>query len=372
MMRDLLELSTWLAEAKCPIVAMESTGVYWKPVYHVLQGGVEVVVGNPRSMRRPGSAGQKTDKTDADWISELLAHGLVARSYVPSPANAALRDLTRMRVKCVQTRTDAKNRIHKVLQDTNIKLASVASNIFGKSGREMLDALVRGERNAKKLSRMAYGVLANKTSQLELALHGRFTPHHATLIDINLQQIDLLNSNIVVIDQKIAELMTPHQHDQDRLTTIPGVDKTAARAIIAEIGTDMSQFGTPKRLACWSGVAPGNNESAGKRRRAKTRQGNRYLRRILCQCAWAARKTDSFIGKTFRSLEARIGGKKAALAIGHKILVIAYHLLLNGDQYDSKRYCETHSRLTERWQKNAVHTLERLGFEVQLVPAPAA
>jgi transposase len=368
---ELKLLAAWLAEQVCPVVAMESTGVYWRPVYHVLHRSFQVVVGNPRDMtRRPG---KKTDKIDADWISELLAHGLIAPSFIPDPQIHALRDLTRLRVTLVQSRSQSKNRVHKILEDTNIKLSSVVTDLFGVSGRKMLNALITGERDSQRLAHLAVGTLKKKIPQLEVALQGNFTEHHAAIIKMSVDQVDLLDRQIRDADERIAELSKPHDSSLQQLDSIPGVDLTAALAIVGEIGTDMTRFGSDKRLASWTGVCPGNNESAGKRKSGKTRRGNRWLRRVLSQTAWAARKTDTFLGRTFRSLQARIGGKKAALAVGHKILVVAYHLLANGTTYDETRYLRSNPKLEARWRNNAVRTLERLGFSVTLeaLPAPA-
>jgi transposase len=269
----LLTLSTWLTEQQCPIVAMESTGVYWRPVYHVLTGTVEVLVGNAQEMRR--RPGHKTDKADARWIAELWAHGLMRPSVLPPPPISALRDLTRTRVALIQSRAQANNRVINVLEDTHIKLASVVSDLFGRSGRRMLAALLAGERDPQKLAALALGVLRRKQSQLELALTGQFTDHHAWLIQGALERIDLLDRQITDLDQHIGELMAPLAPQLEQLTSIPGVEATAARAILAEIGTDMRRFGSAARLASWAGVCPGNDESAGKRRSGRTRQGNR-------------------------------------------------------------------------------------------------
>ena len=274
----LLALSDWLAENHCPVVALESTGVYWRPVYHVLVGTVEVLVGHAREMRpRPG---KKTDKADARWIAELLAHGLIRPRFVPPPAISALRDLTRTRVALVQTRTQAKNRVHKVLEDTNVKLSSVVTDLFGKSGRRMLAALIAGERDAHKLAMLALGRLRQKLPQLALALAGQCTAHHGRLIQSALELIDLLDRQIAELDQHIGELVTPLQPQIAQLDSIPGVDVIAARDIIAEIGTDMQRFGSATRLSAWASVSPGNNESAGKRQHGRTRKGNRYVRRV--------------------------------------------------------------------------------------------
>jgi transposase len=360
----LFTLSTWLTEQQCPVVAMESTGVYWRPVYHVLVSTVEVLVGNAQEMRR--RPGHKTDKADARWIAELLAHGLIRPSFIPPPAISVLRDLTRTRVALIQSRAQAKNRVVKVLEDTNIKLTTVVSDLFGRSGRRMLAALLAGERDPKTLAALALGVLRRKQPQLELALAGQLTDHHAWLIQGALELIDLLDRQIADLDRHIGELMAPLAPQMERLTSIPGVETTAARAILAEIGTEMRHFGSAGRLASWAGVCPGNDESAGKRRSGRTRKGNRYLRRVLVQCVWAARKTLSFPGHTFRRLEGRLGGKKAAMAVAHKILVIGYHLLLEGMCYEEARYDRLQDRQEERQQKRAVKALERLGYRVTL------
>jgi transposase len=316
----LLALLDWLSAQHCPVVAMESTGVYWRPVYHVLAGTVEVLIGNVHEMRcRPG---RKTDKADAGWIAELLAHGLIRPSFVLPPAIQALRDLTRTRVALVQTQSQAKNRVTKVLEDTNIKLSSVVADLFGVSGRRMLAALIAGERDPNVLDALAKGRLRRKLSQLKVALAGQFTPHHAWLVQGALELIDLLDRQIADLNQQIGDLVAPLTLQMEQLTSLPGVETTAARVILAEIGTDMSRFGADTCLASWAGMCPGNDESAGKRRGGRTRKGNRYLRRVLVQCAWAARKTPTYLGRTFRRLEARLGGKKAAMAVGHKIVVI--------------------------------------------------
>jgi transposase len=360
----LLALTEWLVEQHCPVVAMESTGVYWQPVYHVLSGALEVVVGNAQEMRR--RPGRKTDKADARWIAELLAHGLIRPSFLPPPPIQALRDLTRTRVALVQSRSQAKNRVHKILEDTNIKLASVVADLFGVSGRRMLAALIAGERDPHVLATFARGRLRRKLAELELALQGQFTAHHGRLIALALEVIDLMNRQIAELDQQIGELITPLYPQIEQLISIPGVEATSARMILAEIGIDMSRFGSDARLASWAGVCPGNDESAGKRRRGHTRNGNRYLRRVLVQCTWAARKTSTFLGRTFRRLEARIGGKKAAMAVAHKILVIVYHLLAEGTVYDEERYNRLSPQQEERQRRRAVQALQALGYRVTL------
>ena len=293
----LVALRSWLQAHQCPIVALESTGVYWKPVYHVLSEAVEVYLANSRDVRqRPG---KKTDKRDATWIAELLAHGLLTPSFVPPPKIRAVRDLTRTRVSLVQMCTQAKNRVYKIREDTNIKLASVVSDLFGKSARRMLEALVAGERDPAKLSAMALGTWRGKIPQLEVALEGQFTEHHAKLIKGALELVDVLGRQIAEMDQQLQELLSEMTPQLEQLDGIPGVSEITARDIIAEIGLDMQRFGSASRLASWAGLSPGNNDSAGKRRKGRTRKGNRYLRRVLVQCAWATRKTSTFWGGRF-------------------------------------------------------------------------
>ena len=347
----LLALLDWLNAQPCPVVAMESTGVYWRPVYHVLAGTVEVLVGNAHEMRR--RPGRKTDKADARWIAELLTHGLIRPRFIPPPAIQALRDLTRTRVALVQTRSQANNRVTKVLEDTHFKLSSVVADLFGASGRRMLAALSAGEREPQALAALARGRLRRKLPQLEVALSGQFTLHHARLIQGVLALIDLLDRQLMDLNQQIGDLVAPLAPQLEQLASIPGVESTSSRGLLAEMGTDMSRFGSAGRLVSWAGVCPGNDESAGKRRRGSTRKGNRYLHRVLVQCAWAVRKTPTFLGRTCRRLAMRLGGKKAAMAVAHKILVIVYYLLAEGTLYDEKRYDRLQPRQEEQQRKRA-------------------
>jgi transposase len=365
--KGLTALADWLVEEGCPIAAMESTGVYWKPVWHILSPLLDVWVLNARDVKQ--RRGKKRDRADAKWIAELVAHALVQPSFVPPPRIGALRDLVRMRTALVQMRTQVKNRVLAILEDTNIKLASVASDPFGVSGRKILDALVKGERDSQVLSELAMGVLRRKIPQLEEALQGSFTEHHAFLIRLGLESVDQSNRQIRELDSQIGSLMEPMREEVSRLTTIPGVSETAARVILSEIGTDMTRFGSSARLASWAGLCPGNNESAGKRLSGKTCKGNRYLRRITVECAWAARNTDTFLGRTFCRLQARIGGKKAAVAVAHKILVIGFHLLNEGEFYDDGRYDLHKQRERVRRTNRALKTLEQLGYRVQVTLA---
>jgi transposase len=345
---------------------MESTGVYWKPVYHILGGVFEVTVANSYQVRN--LPGRKTDKTDSEWLAELHAHGLIRPSFIPPPEIRALRDLTRTRVKLVQDRANYKNRVHKILEDANIKLGNVARDVFGVSGRAMLEALVGGERDGRALAQLARGTMRRKLPELELALSGTFTEHHALLARMLLQLIDALSGQVKVLDCRIGELMEQHARPIELLASIPGMSETSARDVIAEVGLDMARFGSDKRLASWASLCPGNNESAGKRLRGKSRHGNKYLKRVLTECAWTARNTTSFLGRTFRRLETRIGGKKAAIAVAHKILVVAYHVLSQGVPYDEARYDIPSPAKEEASKERALKALERLGFSVTLVP----
>jgi len=365
--KGLTALADWLVEEGCPIAAMECTGVYWKPVWHILSPLLDVWVLNARDVKQ--RRGKKRDRADAKWIAELVAHALVQPSFVPPPRIGALRDLVRMRTALVQMRTQVKNRVLATLEDTNIKLASVASDPFGVSGRKILDALVKGERDSQVLSELAMGVLRRKIPQLEEALQGSFTEQHAFLIRLGLESLDQSNRQIRELDSQIGSLMEPMREEVSRLTSIPGVSETAARVILSELGTDMTRFGSSARLASWAGLCPGNNESAGKRLSGKTCKGNRYLRRITVECAWAARNTDTFLGHTFCRLQARIGGKRAAVAVAHKILVIGFHLLNEGELYDDGRYDLHKQRERVRRADRALKTLERLGYRVQVTLA---
>jgi transposase len=355
---------SWLQAPQCPIVAIASTGVYWKPVSHVLSEAVEGHLATSRDVRqRPG---KKTDQRDATWIAELLAHGLIPPSFVPPPKMRALRDLTRTRVSLVQMCTQAKNRLYKIREDTNITLASVGSDVFGQRARRMLEALVAGASDPAKLSAMALGTLRGQIPPLEVALEGQCTEHHAKLMKGALALVDVLGRQIAEMEQQLQELMSELTPQLEQLDSIPGVSEITARALIAEIGLDRRRFGSASRLASWAGLSPGNNESAGKRRKGRTRQGNRYLRRVLGQGAWATRKTSTFLGRTFRRLEARLGSKKAAMAVAHQILVIIYPLLLEGTFYEEERYDRLLPKQEERERKRAIKALERLGFSVTL------
>lgn len=360
----LRDLAYWLTEAGCPVVAMESTGDYWKPVRHVLvEHGIQVVIFNARDAKP--RKGRKTDKADAAWLSELLAFDQLLPSFIPPASIMALRDLTRMRTAFVNQRAQVRNRVHKVLEDAGIKLSCVAADILGVSGRAMLDALLAGQRDPKALADLARGRLKRKVKELVAALEGRFNEHHAFLLQVLLKQFDLNNQTVAELDGRILVVERDYEDAVRRLCTIPGVSRIAARIIVAEIGVDMGQFGSAGRLASWAGLCSGNNVTAGKRLSGRTRKGNRYLRAVLTECAWAVRKTNSFHARTFARLQARIGGKKAAIAIAHKILVVAYNLLASGGEYDEGRYAAPTAKEKSRRLNRALRNIRDLGCKVE-------
>jgi transposase len=361
---DLVALRPWLEDQGCPVVVLESPGVYWQPIDHVLVETREVLLANAHAGRqRPG---RKTEKAEARWLTARVAHGLIEPRFIPPPIMRALRDLTRTRVALVETRTQATNRVIKIREDTNSKVAHVVSDLLGTSGRRMLAALIAGERHPQKWAARALGKLRRKLPARALALTGQCTEHHGRIMQGTLELMDRLDRQIADLDTQMREASAPCTAQLEPLRSMPGVNETTAYAIIAEIGTDRQRFGSAARVASWAGLCPGHHASAGKRRRGRTRKGNRYLRRVVVQCAWAARKTPTFLGRTFRRLAVRLGKKKAAVAMAHKILVISYHLLLEGTWYDETRYDCLAPKQEARERQRAVKALERLGYSVTL------
>jgi transposase len=371
MTGDLLHLADWLAAAGCTHIAMESTGVYWKPIYNLLEDQFTLLLVNARHMK--AVPGRKTDARDCEWIADLLRHGLLQPSFVPDRAQRELRELTRYRATLVHERTAEANRLQKTLEGANIKLASVATDILGKSGRAILAALVAGQTDATALADLARGRLREKLAQLEEALAGRFAAHQRFLVAQHLAHLDFLNETIGRVSAEISERLRPVEEVLTRLDAIPGIGQYVAEALVAEIGTDMSRFPTAAHLASWAGMCPGNNESAGKRQSGKTRKGNSWLRSLLVQAAHAgARKRDTYPATQYRRLMARRGKKKAAVAVGHSLLVIAYHLMRRGTVYEDlgPHHFDTIER--EAVQRRLVRHLEQLGYKVSLEPNVAA
>jgi transposase len=365
MTKDLLALSDWLVGEGCTHVAMESTGVYWKPVYNILEGQLELLVVNAQHLK--AVPGRKTDVRDAEWIAELLAHGLLRGSFVPPPKVRELRELTRYRTSLVCDCARTINRLQKVLEGANIKLASVVSDIRGVSARLMLEALLAGERDTEQLASLAKGRLKEKRPQLMEALSGRLQPHQSFLIAEHLAQIDYLEGAIERLSGEIEERLCPFEQQIAWLDTIPGVNRRTAEVLWAETGGDMSRFASARHLASWAGMCPGNNESAGKRRTGRTRKGSPWLRHCLIEAAHGAAHTkNKYLNSQYHRLAARRGKKKALVAVGHSILVIAYHLLTRKQPYADlgANYFDERDRLAVT--KRCLNRLQKLGYKVAL------
>ena len=367
MTRDLLALSDWMAEAGVTHVAMESTGVFWKPIWNIFEGRFEILLVNARHIKQV--PGRKTDVKDCEWIAQLLQHGLLRGSFVPPTPIRELRDLTRHRAKLVGDRTSVVNRIHKTLEDANIKLGAVASDILGVSGLAMIKAIVEGEEDSEKLAELACRRLRGKIPDLRLALHGRVRDHHRFLLKTLLDHLAFLDSQIARLDERIDEVARPFQEAVQRLTTIPGVQKRTAENLIAEIGPNMEQFPSAAHLASWGGLCPGNNESAGKRKSGKTSKGNRWLGRCLTEASWAAARTkNTYLAAQYRRLAPRRGKKRAIVAVAHTILVAAYHILRSSSSFHELGPDYFDRLDPESLTRYLVRRLEKLGHKVTLEP----
>ena len=371
MTADLLALADWLQEAGCTHVAMESTGVYWRPVYNLLEGQFELLVVNAQHMK--AVPGRKTDVKDAAWIAELLRHGLLRGSFIPSKPQRQLRELTRYRSTLVQDHARALNRLQAVLEDANLKLAAVVTDISGVSARAMLAAILAGERDVEILADLARGRLRAKRDQLREALEGRVTAHHSFLLTEHLSTLEYLDEAIARISAEIDQRLTAEQEAIALLDTIPGVGPRAAEMLIAEIGTDMSRFPSAKHLASWAGMCPGNHESGGKRLSGKTRKGSRWLRQILVEIAHVASKTkNTYLAVQYRRIAARRGKKRALIAVGHTVLTIVYTMLTRKQPYQDLGAAYFDQRERHRVERRLVQRLERLGYEVALQPKALA
>ena len=365
MTADLLALADWLSDMGCTHVAMESTGVYWRPIYNLMEGLFELLLVNAQHIK--AVPGRKTDVKDADWIAELLRHGLLRGSFVPSRPQRQLRELTRHRTTLVQERARTINRMQNVLEDANIKLASVVTDIRGVSARSMLEALIAGERDLSVMAELARGRMRSKRAELEEALRGHFLPHHSFLLTEHLSHLDYLDEAIDRVSQAIEEHLADEQEAIALLDTIPGVSQRTAEILIAEIGTDMSRFPSAKHLASWAGMCPGHHESAGKRLSGKTRKGSRWLRQVLVEIAQVAAKTkDTYLAAQYRRIASRRGKKRALIALGHTVLVIAYQLLTRKQPYHDLGVAYFDKLEQSRVQRRLVRRLERMGYEVVL------
>jgi transposase len=329
----LLRLHDWLEQHGCTHVAMEATGVYWKPVWHILEDSFELVLANAQHIRNV--PGRKTDVNDAMWIADLLAHGLIRSSFVPPAAIQQLRDLTRTRKQLVREVSQHSLRIQKVLEDANLKLGSVLSNVLGSSGRAMLEAIVAGETDPTRLAELAQGTARKKTAELREALRGRITAHHRTLLKLHLGVVTALQQTLAELDAAVGKALTPIRQCARLLTTMPGVSDLTAQVLIAEIGVDMTRFPDAGHLVSWAGLCPRNDESAGKRRSTRVRKSGTWLKTSLVTAAWAAvRVQDTYLRAQFLRIKARRGAKKAILAVAASMLTAAYHMLRDGVEYN--------------------------------------
>jgi transposase len=372
MTADLEALAAWLAEAGCTQVAMESTGVYWKPVWNVLEGRFALLLVNARHVK--AVPGRKTDVRDCEWLADLLRHGLLRGSFVPDRAQRELRELTRYRTALGRERATAVNRLHKTLEGANVKLGAVASDLLGRSGRAILEHLVGGTTDPAALAELARGRLREQRPALRQALAGSFGAHQQFLVAEQLAHIDELDERLARLDAEVAERLRPVDAAVEALDTIPGVGRRTAEILLAEVGPDLGRFPTAGHLASWAGMCPGNHESAGKQHSGKMRKGSKWLRAALIEAAQAAARTKStYLAAQYRRLATRRGRRRAVAAVGHSILVIAYQLLRHGTTYQELGGNYFDERDRQAVERRLVRRLEQLGHKVILAPAdPAA
>jgi len=366
MTEGLIRLSDWLLAAGCTHVAMESTGVYWKPIYNLLENRFNLLLVNAQHIK--AVPGHKTDVKDSEWIAELLRHGLLRGSFVPDREQRELRELTRYRSSLVRERSAEVNRLQKTLEGANIKLASVVSDVTGASARDMLRGLLAGTASPAALAQLARRRLREKIPDLERALTGQFGPHQCFLVAQHLAHIDALDEQIAQLSAEIADRMRPFEELLQRLDEIPGVGRWTAEVILAEIGTDMSRWRTAGHLASWAGMCPGNNESAGKRKSGKTRKGDPWLTVSLTEAAYAAgRSKNTYLSDHYHRLAARRGRKRAGVATGHSILIIAYHMIKDGTHYTDLGPTYLDQRKRDSLERQLIRRLQSLGNEVTIV-----
>ena len=369
MTNDLRSLSEWMKEYAVTAVAMESTGIYWKPIFNILEDDFDVVLANAQHIKNV--PGRKTDVKDCQWIAHLFRNGLISGSFIPPREIRELRDLTRTRRKLVGVMTSEKNRVQKVLEDANIKISSVVSKVFGVSALAMICALMeKDELSADEIAEMAKGKLKKKVNQLVEALNGNVTDHHRFLLKQHLGHIDFLVEEIKEFDEEIQRRLVPYQKEFKDIQSVTGIKGVSAASVIAEIGVDMSRFPDEAHISSWAGVCPGNNESAGKKKSGKTRRGNNYLKATLTESAWAAARTkETAFSAMYRNIAGRRGTKRALVAVGHQILIEVYRVLKTGDRYqDAGAEAVTERRLKNREQR-MVRELKRCGYDVSKVVA---
>lgn len=371
MTENLAALADWLGKLGVTHVTMESTGVYWKPVFNLLDGRFAILVVNAERIK--ALAGRKTDVQDAEWLADLLRHGLLKGSFIPSEILRELRDLTRYRTKLGDERKSEVNRVQKVLEDANIKLASVASDVMGVSGRAMLNELVQGQTDAATLAELAKGRLREKQELLQKALSGRVRSHHRFMLAQHLAHIDFLDEAMAELDRQIAEQMRPFAAALATWDSLPGINQRLAEILVAELGPDLQPFEDAEHLASWAGMCPGNNESAGKRKSGRTRKGSPWLRRALIEAAHGAAHTKhKYFQALYRRLASRRGRQRAAVAVGHSLLVTGYHLITRQTAYEDLGGNYFDERDREAVKRRAVRRLEKLGYQVDLSPLAAA
>jgi transposase len=370
--RGLLALGDWLVAEGVTIAAMESTGVYWKPIWNLLEERIKLMLVNAQHVKQV--PGRKTDVKDCQWIAQLLQHGLLSASFVPDRPQRELRDLTRQRAQLTGDLARVANRIQKVLEDANVKLASVASDVLGASGRDMLQALIDGDAEPEAIAELARGRMRPKIPQLTEALSGRVNDHHRFMLKTLLEQIQHIEKQIEAFDQRLEQVMGPFERAAvERLDGIPGIDIRSAQNIVAEIGTDMSRFPSAEHLASWAGVCPGNNLSAGKRKSGRITQGNPWLKRTLAQCALAAgHKNGSFFQSRLRRISSKRGYKRAVIAVAHSQLTTIYEMLKESTDYHELGADYVDQLQRDRLKKNLVSRLRGLGYDVSLTELAAA
>jgi transposase len=371
MTQDIRDLADWLSQEEVTHVAMESTGIYWKPIYNIFEGRFNILLVNARHIKNV--PGRKTDVKDCQWIAHLLQSGLLKGSFIPDRVQREFRDLTRHRAKLVDQRAAVVNRVHKVLEDANIKLGAVATDIMGKSGKDMIRALIRGENDSIEIAELARRQLRGKIPQLRLALEGHVTDHHRFMLDKLMDQLDYLDRQIDEFSQRIDEVSRPFAEAIEEVGRLPGFEKRAAENTIAEIGCNMDQFPSADHLSSWAGICPGSNESAGKRKSGKTTKGSKWLRATLAQAAWAAsKKKNSYFRAQYGRLSGRRGKKRAVIAVAHSLLTAIYYVLRDHIDYKDLGQDYFDKLNSKRLVPYLVNRLKNLGYQVILAPLESA